>query len=1268
MRSSSKESTPFERRSSLKKISSQNRSPSKSTSGSSPPKLTSASSGSKTNGSTLSPGTGRAGIKEGSNESAQTPSVAAVAAATGDSAAVNAVTKMKGHMNVVPIGLKEAAIDSPSFRASSEYMDHLVMNVEQWLDKFCGLLVELNSEMNGVKDKVNEMLGIFLPSFANSGFLAQDYTSLLFGRYAQMTHQMWSDIISTHKAHEQKMKDAIEKAKRSIFAEYHSAREMYIVEQKNADEKFAAYMAMNKHTGPEDLRKAALAMFESRKRYKRASFDLCIALHCVKSETTILLLESLSQPFRIKQCGFQYSGVGTLDARVEMHRLNALSRRLRYTTSSIKEELIEVSDDIMAQFTSKEMPSIELDVYREYTASPCAPVGVPKLGCVLLSFPRQNKWVPRWLFVSNGVFGWTGLSPDKTYVQESFKCSAADCEVECLTQCQRRFVFKVVAPGRHSSVEIQAISKQDLSEWLAAFKYYRRTSAADDKEIVLEPFLAEYQLNDDDLTGDRPVKTAKVRENLGMDVERRLKESIRFQVAHSALITSSTLGQSAHGLPVPSILSVKPMPTARFQEAAIGDWLAKPEGFPNALTSNFCGTIDWISKEKQTEFNYQDSYPRYPSWYPLRMVYQDGDMRAALERSSSHFGVQEDLLLMLLRVTVRLNGNKELPARLYVTSRQLTFYLCWGGFVSVHSVDIGNIVESDVKPYIDYDEMLLVFQGDDGSTDTVPMRFYIDSAALAKRRLDFLITNRRGDRPKEIEWLLEQISAMGDEHAELSTSHKNDDSFDFSSNTAPDYSSSVNSSSKLSISSKSESDHPAIRRLLANYLHCSAANPSEDAGQHATAGRDNQWQLWKLGEDVYPFPATIVFHAIFGDKSSLFRDMWPELDPQIGPWVLRRNHIERLIHEAGMKLPGQTTYSRQGFERVHLQRVTNYDSTSVFIVTEKRAGWELPDGSVFFITYNYRIFSTETGSILRIFGQLLWDSEPRSSLGVVELAAHEVAKAQARKLIIATRNIISKLPHVSRMTPELYEQLGRVRASKTVTHLRGDVSVTKLNRSLMLKTLLRKFLQWMFTLGKFILKRLDKLRNIMTSSIFWGISVTILSILLNIYLLTGFFSPAWSSKWSEARGFSSTGPMEGLISKRVISIKEIDSAISSGVLFEPSGSIANTTCGGRFLDVINLTSRFEDLPIKLEHFSQTEGEKIAQLRTAVGIQRNKLLAEIRLLNAYETEMIKREWSDWLSNELKYCVSSRSVYHSLGIDVLSRVRDYCISCEEAAGLL
>lgn len=1263
-----RESTPSDG-SGIKRSVSHSGSTSKMNSTGSPSKLPSILSGGQTSGSTASPQKVTIAARQNANEQTNIPPLAAVAAATGDSAAITAVAKMRGSLNMVPVNLKEAAVDSPSFRAYCEYMDGVVNEIEQWLENFSHLIDELNAEMNNVKVKVNDILGVFPPSFANSGVLSQDYTSLLFGRYAQLTHQMWTDIMSTYRAHEQRIKDAPSK---TVFSEYHKKRVQFLTEQKQFDEKFYAYMAMNKNSDPEELRKAVYAVFEARKRYKRASFALSIALNCIGCESTTILINNLSQPFKIKQTGFQYSGVGTLDARVEMHRLSSFARRLRATTAQLPVELEQVADDLISQFKQNEKPSKDLKDYQEFTADPTIGLDTPKMGWVLFKFPRQNEWLPRWLFVSNGVLGWLGLSSNKTFVQDSAKYSAGDCEIESMPQSPRRFVFSVKLPDQQESIEVQATSKADLSEWLSVFKYVRRTSAAIDKDIVLPPLQTDLSLKDEIGANDKGRKT-KDNINLNSEIDRRLKESMSFQCRHSAMISSSTLGQSAHGFPVSSIISVKPMPTSHFQEASIAYWYIKPQGFPNSITSNYWGTIDWISRERRNYFNYQQISPHYPSWYPLRMIYQDGDMRAALEQSDAQRAGPENLLLMLLRGSVKVSSTREIPARLYVTSRDIFLYIAWGGFVSIHSISLSRLLETDVKPYVDYDEMFLVCQSEDGTTDTYPMRFYIDSAALAKRRLDFLVNNRRGDSPRDPKYLLEQISAMGDEHAELTCRYDSEEGLNLPSQDSATPPSSSDSNAENSVKPDTEDYNPTIRRMVAKYLRCGIESPlTESNGRDAWAGQEPQTQMWKLAEDVYPCSSTVLFHVIFGDKSQVFHELWPEVEPKIGPWVLRRSHVERLIHENGMPLLSKTGMrSDKDAERVSLQRVISSDSADVYIVNERRAGWELPAGSIFNITYNYRIFSTENGSIIRIYGQIVWQNEIPRSAEFVDLAAHEVAKAHVRRMLVATRKYAAKPPNGTHLNSKVIELFGRVRPTKTVQSLRRDVSYTKVHRSQVLKAFVFRFSIWSFKYTLALLSASVRTLRSLSWPQFWGIIFMIFSVLLNIYLSTRAtfsFWAVWYMKNYQQTSADVLLPAEGLISKHEISMKELNEAVSSGTLFQPTNLMANNSCGIRFLDAINITSSYEDAPITLESVSQDMGERIAHLRTQVAFERSKLMAEIRLLNAYETELLKREWTDWVAGELKLCADTRSVLHLLDIDVLSRMREYCLSCEEVSKLL
>ncbi|KAJ5568312.1 hypothetical protein N7450_010798 [Penicillium hetheringtonii] len=61
-------------------------------------------------------------------------------------------------VSVVPVGLKEAALDSPTFRATTHHFCDQIDFIEKWLDGYAKAATKLSSELNTLESMVSSFL------------------------------------------------------------------------------------------------------------------------------------------------------------------------------------------------------------------------------------------------------------------------------------------------------------------------------------------------------------------------------------------------------------------------------------------------------------------------------------------------------------------------------------------------------------------------------------------------------------------------------------------------------------------------------------------------------------------------------------------------------------------------------------------------------------------------------------------------------------------------------------------------------------------------------------------------------------------------------------------------------------------------------------------------------------------------------------------------------------------------------------------------------
>ncbi len=96
-------------------------------------------------------------------------------------------------ISLVPVGLKEAALDSPTFRATAVHFSDQVDLIEKWLDGYIRSASKLAHEATSLESLVNSFLtNAVPPPILSEAVLDHDYTLLALQRYGDGARDFWS--------------------------------------------------------------------------------------------------------------------------------------------------------------------------------------------------------------------------------------------------------------------------------------------------------------------------------------------------------------------------------------------------------------------------------------------------------------------------------------------------------------------------------------------------------------------------------------------------------------------------------------------------------------------------------------------------------------------------------------------------------------------------------------------------------------------------------------------------------------------------------------------------------------------------------------------------------------------------------------------------------------------------------------------------------------------------------------------------------------------
>jgi len=95
------------------------------------------------------------------------------------------------------VGLKEAALDSPTFRATAVHFSEQLDAIERWLDGYVKSTSKLTHEISALEGLVNNFLTQSVPpAHVSEAVLDHDYTLLAMKRYGESAREFWSYTLS----------------------------------------------------------------------------------------------------------------------------------------------------------------------------------------------------------------------------------------------------------------------------------------------------------------------------------------------------------------------------------------------------------------------------------------------------------------------------------------------------------------------------------------------------------------------------------------------------------------------------------------------------------------------------------------------------------------------------------------------------------------------------------------------------------------------------------------------------------------------------------------------------------------------------------------------------------------------------------------------------------------------------------------------------------------------------------------------------------------
>ncbi|TGZ85203.1 hypothetical protein EX30DRAFT_326197 [Ascodesmis nigricans] len=398
---------------------------------------------------------------------------------------------MSQPISLVPASLKEASLDSPTFRGTVLHYNEQADNVEKWVDNFTKAASKLIHDLLALEPVLNNFLAQAVPADLSETIIDHDYTLVAMQRYVDGSRGFWSNVIAGAKKVDKTLLQPLLAFQRTELKNFKDTKRALEVAQQKYDPLLAKYVSQSKTKEPSALREDAFQVYEARKAYFKASYDYCIAAPALRAALDRTISKVVSDMWR-EQTSLRKDNITFAErCRTDIERIRSWSDAMHANASVFWKQLVVARKELEEQSKKGYQPARELEEYSVSTVpyltsrSGAGNTVLPadngpseKRGWLfmrtLTGKPTRTTWIRRWFFIQNGIFGWLVQGYRNGGLEESEKIGVLLCNVRPAVQEERRFCFEVKT--KDTTVLLQAETQADLTSWLAVFERAKRTA------------------------------------------------------------------------------------------------------------------------------------------------------------------------------------------------------------------------------------------------------------------------------------------------------------------------------------------------------------------------------------------------------------------------------------------------------------------------------------------------------------------------------------------------------------------------------------------------------------------------------------------------------------------------------------------------------------------------------------------------------------------------------------------------------------------------
>ncbi|CAO1599792.1 SNF1-interacting protein [Xanthoria calcicola] len=396
--------------------------------------------------------------------------------------------KQRKPIALVPVGLKEAALDSPTFRSGYTHFTEQIDLVERWLETWLKSVSKIITETAPLEGMIYGLLTQTVPpTNVSEAVLDHDYTLLAIKRYGDAARDIWTSTILGMRRMGGNMVEPVRILMQNDLRNFKECRRVLEQTQKVYDGLLYRYYAQNKVKEPSSLREDAFQLHEARKAYLKASMDFSVMAPQRRTALDNVLVKVFSDQWRDMRNSRDSLNSSVRRWNKDIERVRSWGREVEIGEAAFRKELLNARKQIEDNTEARSRPSRELEDYSasatQSGGSKCLArtegqsdddepqKGADKQGWLFLRTltgkPTRTVWVRRWGFVKNGIFGWLVQGSRSGGVEESDRIGVLLCNIRPAQSEERRFSFEVKT--KDSVHVLQAESQADLVAWMETF-------------------------------------------------------------------------------------------------------------------------------------------------------------------------------------------------------------------------------------------------------------------------------------------------------------------------------------------------------------------------------------------------------------------------------------------------------------------------------------------------------------------------------------------------------------------------------------------------------------------------------------------------------------------------------------------------------------------------------------------------------------------------------------------------------------------------------